>query len=242
MQLERFVPPSFDAVQPGAKAKPFALKSFGPEKKIEPPAPPPPPTFSEAELKAAEAAGYRKGYVEGELEGKKLAESELAKLDRQIESGLTPLAEQMKTLFSAYNSFTREQAAMAPQLAWTLAQKIAGDALAQDSLALVEPLVKECITRILGEPLITVTVHESIAPRLEEKLKRYFEHSSEPGDITIHGDANMQPADCIVTWAHGNAKLTQAERLKDISRIVDEITAHQTHQHQDLSINQGGSQ
>jgi flagellar assembly protein FliH len=240
LQLERFIPPSFDTVQTGAKAKPFTPKSFGKEKKEEPPPPPPPPTFSEAELKAAEADGYRKGFVEGELEGKKIAESELARLDHTIEAALGPLAEQLLSLFKAYNQFAREQTMATTQLAMALAQKIAGDALAKDSLPLIEPLARDCIARILGEASIVVTVQEPIAARLEEKLGRYFEHSKEPGNIVIHGDASMHPADCTIAWPQGQARITHSERLKDLQRMVDEIAAGNMHQYTDITpTNQG---
>lgn len=240
MQLERFIPPSFDTVQPGAKTTPFSPKAFGANKKEAPAAPPPPPSFSEADLKAAEAAGYRKGYVAGELEGKKIAEGELAQLDRNIETTLAPIAEELLSVFRAYNSFVREQAAATPALAMALAKKIAGDALAKDSLPLIEPLARDCVTRILGEASIVVTVHESIATRLEEKLGRYFEHSKEPGNIVIHGDTNVQPTDCTIVWAHGQARMSQDERLQDLQRMVDEIAVNQAHQHVDITpTNQG---
>ncbi len=235
MHPQRFIPPAFDTVVPGAAAKPFTPKQFGTPKVDAPPPPPPPPTFSEAEMKTAEAAGYRKGYLEGEAQGKAIANTELAALDERLEALLAPLAAQMSTLFCAYNATVSEALATTPVLALTVAKKLAGEALKHDSLPFIEPLVTACVERVLGAPSIIITVHDTLAPRLEERLQQHFSNSQEPGDVVIHGDAGLASTDAIVAWGHGQASISQADRIAQLERVVEDIAAHRQHAYTPLS-------
>jgi hypothetical protein len=62
-----------------------AVKTFlpGGKRRREGP-PPPPPTFNEEQLKAAERESYKKGFLEGTQEGRKLQDSEQAANDRKL--------------------------------------------------------------------------------------------------------------------------------------------------------------
>ena len=223
MQLERYIPRSLDGEEETAR-RPFLGRQFG-ARPAAPPPEPPPPSFTEAELKAAEADAYRKGFVAGEQEGKAIAEAELAQVDRQIAGLMQPLADALVRQREHYNVCLREVAALMPNLAFALARKIAGDALQADALPLVSPIAERCIATMLGAPKIVVTVDEKIVERFEARLHQQFASREAPGEVIIHGEAFADPAMCRIEWSEGAAHIATADRLAQLDRLVQEMAA-----------------
>src|SRR5262245_59546154 len=57
-----------------------------------PHAPPPPPTFTEADLKQSEQEGYRRGFLEGEKEGRNQADAEQTVRTEQLTAAADQLS------------------------------------------------------------------------------------------------------------------------------------------------------
>lgn len=236
MQLERYIPPLVGSAMPGkAGGTAFHLQSFGKEPEEEAPLPPPPPSFSEAEMKQAEQDGYRKGFGEGEKEGKLIAQSAQAQADRAICDVLEPLTGNIQKLFDDYNAFVSTQKAALPPVALAIARKVAGKSLEGDPLPVIEQAVTACLDQLLGEPSITITVHESIATALETRIGEYFAGSQDPGEINIEGDADIAPTDCRIEWKKGGMARDTARLWQEMETIIQGIVAGALHEHHDIT-------
>lgn len=139
-----------------------AGKPFIPSGKTKEDAPPPPPTFSEEELKTAERAGYQKGFLEGEKEGHKQAESEQAVVERKLAETVEKFAASVQPLFDDYRKTALAVQEQLPKAALAIARKVAGHALAQNAGAVIGEMAARCYETMMKEPKLTITVHESL--------------------------------------------------------------------------------
>src|SRR5262245_25735973 len=106
--------------------------------------PPPPPIFNETQLKAAEAASYKKGFLDGIEEGKKQQDNEQAANDRKLIEGLERLLGAFAPVFADYrNTIARAQQDL-PKAALAIAKKVADGALADNAQAAVETVALRC--------------------------------------------------------------------------------------------------
>src|SRR5262245_54097413 len=230
VRLEKLVLKSFESavVGEGVERHRFVLPTFGADEKKPEAAPPPPPapTFSESQLKAGEQEGYRRGFLEGTKEGKQQAESEQAGVDRDLTEAVKQVAEQIQQLLTEYNGFARERQAEVPALALAIARKVAGQALDINPLPLIESLAIQCLERLLGEPQILVTVNDRLAPAMENRLITHFAGNSDPGEISIMGDAAMQPTDLRVEWAFGKAERNTEEVWRQVEQLIGQMVAN----------------
>lgn len=209
----------------GILSRRYTPPSLVPEENKEPDAPPPPPTFSEAEIKAAEQDGFRRGFLEGTKEGQMQAQSEQATVNEQLTGTVAQLASELHVLLADYTQVIAEQKAEMPKLALAVARKVAAKALSENAAALVEATVMECVERILGEPQIVVTVAAPLAASLEHRLIAHFAGNQDPGEITIQGSPDMGLSDCRIEWAGGRAERNSAALWQDIEAIIDDMVA-----------------
>ena len=151
-----------------------SAKPFLPTGRSREEVPPPPllPTFSEEQLKAAERDGYKKGFLEGTEEGRKQAESEQAAVDRKLAETVEKFA---KPCRAALRRLPQDGAAASqdvPKVALAIARKVAGNALDENAYAVIEDMALRCCETMIGEPKITITVHESMGDTLQRKLEQ----------------------------------------------------------------------
>jgi flagellar assembly protein FliH len=225
MRIEKLPLKNFEVLIEGGVHKPFIPRSFIAEDEAHAPAPtePPPPVFSETDVKNAEQEGYRKGFLEGVNDGIQQAKSEQAEIDRNLTEAVTQLAGHVAVMIDQFNHFTTKQHNELSRLALAIARKVAGKALDTNPMPLVESVVLECVTRMLGEPHIIITVNDKLSDALETRLIQHFAHSAEPGEISIHGDPNLAPGDCRMEWGHGHATRTTQEIWTEMESLITEM-------------------
>ncbi len=218
MNIERFTLhdlQSLGLVASGGRRS-HALPSFGAP--AEQSAPPP---LTEADIRAAQEEGYRKGFLEGEREGQMAAQSEQAKVAQELRDSLTGMARHIEQLIHHYNLFVANAKVMLPPLALTLARKVAGDALKENALASIEQTIGSCLETMLGEAQIHVLVNSRIAGALEEKLISMFAHRQDPGEITITGDDAVPIGDCRLIWKQGYAERSTAQLWSELETLIE---------------------
>lgn len=209
---------------------PVIGKAFAPTKRREviiempPETPPPPPTFSEAELAAAKEAAYQRGFEEGEMKGKAIANSELAKLDQSILALIPGITQKVHTSLQHYRAFIDEQKQAMPKLAEACAKKLCGDLPPEFLLEQLTKRTIDCVERILGEPEIFVFVHPDLSDNLETKLAAHFAKSHEPGDIFIHKDPELPLSDCRVEWQFGGMAYQQGVVEQALQRMIEGLS------------------
>lgn len=206
-----------------AKQRPFL--PTGRKKEEAAPPPPPPPTFTEDELKAAERDGYQKGFLDGVTEGKNQAENEQARIDVQLTEMVATFAGHYAPLFALYRDMLRLQAAQLPQIAYTVAKKVAGDALEKNGQAFIEQICTRCVSTMMHEPKLIITVHESLQKTLENKIQQAARTLQMGGEITVVGDATIAPANCRIDWKNG-AMVRDTESLwQQVEQVVASMVA-----------------
>ncbi|MDX2072751.1 MAG: FliH/SctL family protein [Alphaproteobacteria bacterium] len=212
-----------------AKPKPF-LPTGRKKEEAAPPPPPPPPTFSEEEVQAAERDGYQKGFIDGIVEGKKQAENKQAVIDRSLSESVANFAEQYAPLFSIYRDILRQQAEQIPQIAHTIARKIAGDALAENAYALVETIAMRCVSAMVHEPKLVITINESMRQTLENKMQAAAKTLQMSSEINVVGDPNIAPPNFRIEWKNG-AMVRDTDALwQQVEQVVASMVASSGHE------------
>jgi flagellar assembly protein FliH len=207
-----------------ASPRPFLPTGRKPKEEAAPP-PPPPPTFSEEELKGAERDGYQKGFIDGIVEGKNQAESTQAEVDRVLSATVEAFSNHLDPMFSIYREMLVQQAKLLPQIAQTIAKKVAGESLTSNAYTSIEEICLRCVNAMFHEPKLLITVHESMAGTLEAKIAHATKSMQSSGEISIVGDANIAPPNCRIEWKNG-AMIRDTEQLwQQIEQVIASMSA-----------------
>lgn len=194
--------------------------------------PPPPPTFNEEQLKAAEREAYKKGFLEGTEEGRRLQDSEQAATDRKLMESIEHFIKAVAPLLQDYRTLLTQAKQEIPRISLSIARKVAGGALAQDTQAVVDEAALKCIELMLGEPKLVVTVHASLADSLKTKVAQLTATVQNAASVEVVGNEGFPLADCRVEWRNG-ALLRNTEKLwQDIGKIVEDMSAAGAHEAQ----------
>lgn len=226
MQIQPF---TFKELQEGAdmpKRPPRPFQSG--RTKEEAPAVPPPPTFSEEQMKVAERDGYKKGFLEGTAEGKAQAESEQAETDRQLRLYVEQFAQQVEPLFSSHRDTVLRLRASVPKIALAIARKVAGQALSENALSVIEAMASQACETLTHEPKLSISVPESHADALEQKLQQMAGRLPAHVEITIIRDASMPLSDCRIEWQYGDMARNTEKLWKDVEAAVEGMTVTET--------------
>lgn len=192
--------------------------------------PPPPPTFNEEQLKAAEREAYKKGFLEGTEEGRRLQDSEQAAIDRNLMETLEHFIKAAGPLLQDYRALLIQAKQDIPKISLSIARKVAGGALAQNAQAVVDETALKCIELMLGEPKLVVTVQSSLTESLKTKVAQLTATVQNAASVEVVGNEGFPLADCRVEWKSG-ALLRNTEKLwQDIHKVVEGMSAAGTHE------------
>ena len=201
------------------------VKTFLPGGRHKGEATPPPPTFSEDQLKQAELESYKRGFLEGTEEGKRLQTDAQAEIDQKISNALTSVIHSVYPILEDYKRMATILRQEMPRVSLTIAQKVAGAALTENASTAIQEICERCITTMLGEPSLTIYVHESLAGSLQKRIVEITGKYMTGMDIQVVGDGNMPLSDCKMQWKQG-AFIRDTEKLwQDIRLAVDNLSA-----------------
>lgn len=214
----------FDANNVQAKEvrkKPFAQQ----KKEEEPAAPPPPPTFSEEELKKAERDAYQRGFLDGTKDGHAQAQGEHTEVERVLMEGLENFAKSITPIFTQYRNHCGQLKSDMPILALSIAKKIAGDALSNDSQTVIEAAVKQCSEVMVSEPQITVTIHSRLAGALSHKLKQINNRETAASNVSVIADENIAMGDYKIEWKNGSIERSTEKLWQQMDKAIGNMLA-----------------
>lgn len=194
------------------------------EEPVQEPPPPPPPSFSEEQMKQAEQEGYRRGFMEGEAEGRKQMESVKFDIDRKLAETVQDLSAPLAAFAQQYKEFIIQQKTELPKLAYAIARRVADDALNENAFAVIEARVIKCLEEILGVPHVTIVVNAQLADALRERISAHFAHAEEPTEIVISGDDNLNLSDFRMVWKQGAAERDTDELWKRVEALVADLS------------------
>jgi len=245
MRIERL---NFRDFEPAASGGALAVRKMslpGVRRKEEAPPPPCPPTFNEEQLKQAELESYKKGFFEGEQEGKLQTESQQADINLKLTETVEGFVKTIAPLLASYKAMVLQLRQDMPKVALAIAKKVAGIALDQNAQNVIDEMALACAETMIGEPKLSITVHSSLAESLEKKLTETSAKLQSASHYIITRDDNMALADCRIEWKYGamerhtgqlwhqveqvvGAMIVSAERTttQQIEQLEQEIPAH----------------
>ncbi len=194
------------------------------QKEEAPPPPPPPPTFSEEELKSAERDAYQKGFLDGIKEGKIQAENEQADIDRKLSAQVEKFSASIAPLFFDYREMAINVRREMPRVAQAIAEKMMASALSEEAISVVEHIVLRACEQMVGEPKLTVIVHETLAPTLKHQLKTLLSQQNEPMQILVATDSNIALSDCRIEWTNGSMERSTEKLWANVQQIIDNMS------------------
>jgi flagellar assembly protein FliH len=188
-------------------------------------APPPPPTFNEEQLKAAEKAAYQKGFLAGEQEGRRQAESEQSMVDRKLTACVEEFAKRVHPLFEDYRKSATGIQENLPKISLAIARKVAGQSLAENAQAVIDTMALAALESMMKEPKLTITVHESLADTLTRKVEKIAEDLQSEADIVILRDPNMPLSDFRIEWNQGVMERQTEALWQQVGKVIEDMSA-----------------
>lgn len=186
-------------------------------------APPPPPSFSEEELNAAKAAAWEEGRIAGVEEEKQRQETEAKARARSIEQACQTLAREALSIAQRQQQFFVIQTQELSELAMLLAQKVAGDALAQLPEGSAKLLVQQCLPVLQQQPRVVLMVHSTIAEQMDAAMRELIDAHHFETHITVKGSDQFQPGEARLEWQDGLAERRMDTIWNQIKSIIEQI-------------------
>ncbi len=221
----RVEPLYFKEFDGGAITSSGKVKAFLPGGRHKGEATPPPPTFSEEQLKQAEMEGYKRGFLEGTEEGKRLQTDAQSEIDRQISEALTNVTLSIIPIFEDYKRMATVLREDMPKAALAIARKVAGAALADNAEAAISEIAERCISTMMGEAAITVIAHESLATSLEKRVSEITAKYKLDMPVQVIADASLAVTDCKVQWKQGAFVRDTSKLWQDLEGVVGNLSA-----------------
>ena len=200
-------------------------KPFASHKKEAEPEAPPPPTFSEEELKVAQRDAYQRGFLEGTKDGHSQAQSEHSEVERILMEGLENFVKNIAPVFAQYNNHCQQLKQNMPVLALAIARKVAGDALSNDSQAVIEAAARKYSEAMINEPQITVTINSRLADTLSDKLKRLSLREKSAAHISVIADTDIAISDYRIEWKNGSLERSTEKLWQLMDKSIGNMLA-----------------
>jgi flagellar assembly protein FliH len=189
----------------------------------ETPPPPPPPVYDEADLELARVDAKKLGYQEGFLAGEANAKSLADVQTHQCQQTIIALSEQLADLDARYAETLSAQSREITQLAYTIAQKVAGAALDSNSVSVIASLVQHCLPVILNKPRAVIELHPDMIANSEAVLRQHLASERYEGEIIFHPNPAIAAHDVRINWGQGHAERKTADLWQEIESLLEKI-------------------
>ena len=157
------------------------------------------PAISAEDLARAREQAFAEGRSAGVAATRGEIDAAIAKALDAIMSGLTGLGAAQVT---ANDAMYRDGL----ELACLVAGRLAPALIADQPLAEVEALVRDCLGQLRDEPRIVVRVGEESIDDLAPRIDGLAERCGFPGKIVLLPEDGLAVGDCRVEWADGGAE------------------------------------
>jgi len=173
---------------------------------------PPERVWTDAEMnrirEQAETAGYAKA-----------TEEAFQSNEARIAANLEILIAQTGGLREQMAKIEEQIVADAVMLARGLAGKIAADALHNDPLSVVGPVIETALKQMTGPHMLHITVHEILKPAITSRVSGIAEQIGFEGGIRVSGGADHM-ADCRIEWVTGSIERNHDGLLEHIDSCL----------------------
>lgn len=194
-------------------------------KNDEPPTPPPPPTFSEEQLETAKREAYQKGFLDGVQDGINQAQNEQADLERKLMENIEAFAISIDPIFTSYKSHILKLRQDMPTLAIAIAKKVAGAAMNADYQEVIEKATQQCAEAMISEPSVTISINESLAAALSQKLEKLHGKVPSSAHIEVIASPLIPAGDYRIEWKNGSIERIQENIWQQMDKAIANMLA-----------------
>jgi flagellar assembly protein FliH len=177
-----------------------------------------PLTEHQDKLTEAEAAGYRNGFAVAEAEA-------LSDSSRLIALALERLAGAFASLDQALRAVEAKLEAEAVEVAVAVGRKLAPALIAQEPLAEISALARDCFRQIVSAPHVVVRVNDALYAATREKLDDILHTSGFEGRLVVLAEPDIAAGDCRIEWADGGLTRDRAAAEAAITEAVNRYVA-----------------
>jgi flagellar assembly protein FliH len=166
-------------------------------------------SYSADEIEALRHEASAQGRQAGEIVAQQAATAAITELTRTVRQAFQEIDADMETL--------RGEAAA---LAWSMARKLAGAALAQAPEAEVEETLRTALHHAIGEPRLALKTAPDMCEHMRAHAPEIAAETAFEGRLQISADPALSGADCRVEWHGGGLERSLAALETQLSDIV----------------------
>ena len=170
-------------------------------------------TYNEADIAAARQEGFEDGKKQGTSEA-------LTGIEKTLIDTLTAITKNLSNFQSEQIQANQEITDHATTLALTIVRKFFPKLNEQTALDEINSVTVKVLSRLIGEPLITIKVNPSISSDLSEKLKHEFNENDPSRSLSVIADENVDEGDCKIEWSNGAAERNLDMLMHEIDDII----------------------
>lgn len=174
-----------------------------------------------AKLAEAEAAAYRNGLAVAEAQA-------LTDSTRLTALALDRLASSFAGLDEALRAVEAKLEAEAVEVAVAVGRKLAPALIAQEPLAEITALARDCFRHIVAAPHVVVRVNEGLYAAARERLEEIVRTSGFEGRLVVLAEPDIAVGDCRIEWADGGVTRDRAAAESAITEAVNRYVLART--------------
>jgi flagellar assembly protein FliH len=171
----------------------------------------------EADLKEADASGYRRGFAAAKAEI-------LAEAEQRSAAALAHIAATLADVARGLTGVEAKLETEAVEVAVAVAKKLAAALIEREPLVEISALAMDCFRHLVNAPHVVVRVndaqHASVGKPIEEMVRAH----GLAGHLVVLAEPDIQTGDCRIEWADGGVNrdrsLTEAAIDEAVSRYV----------------------
>lgn len=172
----------------------------------------------EQELVKVRKSEYDRGFRHGLAEAQSSTEVELAKAVAQLVEASGWILDTLDEECSAIRSHGVDVAIAASRC-------LASGLIEREPAAQIETLFAQCLEHLGDAPHIAVTVHDSLAEMLQDRIATLSAQQGFAGKIIVLGDPETERGDCRIEWADGGIARNFKSLNAEIEKVVKDHLA-----------------
>ena len=157
-----------------------------------------PPTFSVEQIETARDESRALGREEGRAEA-------MQTIERQTADSLQALVQTAERLSKAEEQRLLKMTEQATALTYQVLSRLLPELLAGFGAAQIVTFIRETVRANLKAGSLTINLHPDQKERVWEKLSALSDAYPFLSDLTLKGEAGLNPNECRVAWTQGGA-------------------------------------
>jgi flagellar assembly protein FliH len=137
-----------------------------------------------------------------------------------VAAGTRDAAQALRAVLKSVTAQMELVRAEAAAVAFALAQKVAGAAVAAFPVGVVETALRQAMHEAIGEPRIVLHARPEVVEALSAQIAAIAMDEGYDGRVQISADATLSGADCRIDWRGGGAERTNTAIEAALSELM----------------------